>query len=361
MNKKDKKYIVLGIESSCDETAAAIVTSQKEILSNVIFSQIEEHKIYGGVVPEIASRAHMEKMDEVLGEAMTQAKLGFDDIDAIAVTSGPGLIGGLIVGLMTAKAYASVHKKPLIAVNHLEGHALTARLTNEVEFPYLMLLVSGGHCQILQVNGVGGYVLIGQTIDDALGEAFDKVAKMMNLPYPNGAEVEKIAKNGDENRFVFPKPLANRDDCDFSFSGLKTAIRTKILQINDDKSGEGGISEQDKDDIAASFQKTILNILLIKLAKAIKVFRANLEFDDNKNIKLVIAGGVAANQYLKNNLEQQLRPQNVELICPPAKLCTDNAAMIAWAGLEKILANNGDVRKYSSPIDTEPKARWGLN
>ena len=241
-----KDMIVLGIESSCDETAASVVTDKREILSNVILSQIEEHKIFGGVVPEIAARAHLEYIDNVVETAVKKAGISFADIDAVAGASGPGLIGGVLVGVMTSKAIASVLNKPYIAVNHLEGHALTARLTGDVEFPYLLLLVSGGHCQLLAVEGVGKYRQLGATIDDAAGEAFDKVAKMLKAGYPGGQSVEKLAINGDPKRFSFPRPLKNREGCDFSFSGLKTSVRRKIESMSDEPLASIVLNEQDK-------------------------------------------------------------------------------------------------------------------
>jgi len=342
-----QKQLILGIETSCDETAAALVCTDKTILSNVVFSQIEEHEAYGGVVPEIAARAHLQMIDEVVTNALTQANTTFEKLDAIAVTSGPGLIGGVIVGVMAAKAYASVHQKPFYAVNHLEGHALTARLTDDVPFPYLMLLVSGGHCQILVVRGIGKYSLLGQTIDDALGEAFDKTAKMMGLSYPGGPEIERIAKDGDEKRFTFPRPLLQRADCDFSFSGLKTAVRKAVLEL--DKLGE--VSAQDKADIAASFQYTVGEVLKVKLGRAISQFKQMHPEGES----LVLAGGVAANQYLRGVCEQIAKTGNMTLSCPPMALCTDNAAMIAWAACEKI---NHNLQPDS--LDVEPRARWKL-
>ncbi len=329
--------LILGIETSCDETAAAIVADDRRILSNIVWSQTE-HEAYGGVVPEIAARAHMEHIEKVISKALAEAKVTLDDIDAVAATAGPGLIGGVIVGVMTGKAIASVRKKPFIAVNHLEGHALTVRLTNDVPFPYLLLLVSGGHCQFLIVSGVGKYKKLGGTFDDALGEVFDKVAKMLGLGYPGGAAVEKMAKNGNHLAYHFPIPLKGREGCDFSFSGLKTAVRMQIEKI-------GKLNEQNKADICASFQYTATQSVLERTRNAIKLF-------DGKHF--VLAGGVAANQYIRGELQNILSANNLELVAPPVKLCTDNAAMIAWAGVERFKAGLVDS------LDFEPRARWPL-
>jgi N6-L-threonylcarbamoyladenine synthase len=335
---------ILGIETSCDETAAAIVTSDKQILSHIIFSQLEEHRPYGGVVPEIASRAHLDRLDKIIVQVMDEANIKFSDLDAIAVTAGPGLIGGVIVGVMMAKAIASASKKPFIAVNHLEAHALTARLTNDIEFPFLLLLVSGGHCQILTVEAVSKYQLLGSTIDDALGEAFDKVAKMLGIAYPGGPKVEKLARGGNPKRFNFPRSMKGKAGCDFSFSGLKTAVKREIDKI-DNK------SQQDIADICASFQACVTDILEDRLQNAINIFIN--QFPLAKSI--VIAGGVAANQHIKSALEIVATKNNMHLIAPPINLCTDNAAMIAWAGLERFSAGLTDDLSF------EPRARWPLS
>lgn len=334
---------ILGIETSCDETAAAIVTSDRQILSNVVLSQIEEHQPYGGVVPEIAARSHLDHMDAVVEKALSEAGLALHEIDAVAATGGPGLIGGVIVGVMTGKALASVAHKPFIAVNHLEGHALTARLTNDVPFPFLLLLVSGGHCQFLSVSGVGQYRRLGGTIDDALGEAFDKTAKMLGLPYPGGPAVETLAKTGNERAFTFPIPLKGREGCDFSFSGLKTAVRHAIEE-------KGAIDEQSRADICASFQYTASESILDRMEHAIASFKA--QHPDGKHF--VLAGGVAANQYIRGKLEKAAAAHELTLVAPPVKLCTDNAAMIAWAGLERFQLGMTDGMGF------EPKARWPL-
>lgn len=337
---------ILGIETSCDETAAAVVTDAREILSNVVLSQIEEHTPYGGVVPEIAARAHIEHIGHVIKQAMHQAgEMTLSDMDAIAVTGGPGLIGGVIVGVMTGKALASVYHKPFIAVNHLEGHALTVRLTDNVEFPYLLLLVSGGHCQFLIAEGVGQYKKLGGTVDDALGEAFDKTAKMLGLPYPGGPQVEKLAREGNERAFAFTVPLKGREGCDFSFSGLKTAVRERIIRLKD-----AGLLEKHKADICASFQYTVAQSVYERTQHALNMFQSL--HPQGKN--LVLAGGVAANQYLRSKLETLVDEHGMKIVAPPIKLCTDNAAMIAWAGLERFRLGMIDR------MDFEPKARWPL-
>lgn len=332
---------ILGIESSCDETAASVVTNEQQILSNVIISQIADHQKFGGVVPEIASRAHLSHVEEVVIKALKDASLEFSDLDAIAVTAGPGLIGGLLVGIMFAKGLSFAINKPLLAINHLEGHALTARLTNKVEFPYLMLLVSGGHCQILIVEQVGVYHKLGGTLDDAVGESFDKVAKMLGLDYPGGPIIEKLALHGNPLAYNFPHPMKGREGCDFSFSGLKTAVRLIIEKTE--------LNQQNISDICASFQKTVCEILLDRLNNAIKM--ANASHPEIK--QLIIAGGVAANQYLLEKIRLQMEEYNLETIAPPIKLCTDNAAMIAWAGVERFRLGLKDVSII-------PRSRWPL-
>ena len=334
---------ILGIETSCDETAASIVTNEREILSNIIVSQIDEHQKFGGVVPEIASRAHLDHLQKTVNLALQTANLTLQDLDAIAVTSGPGLIGGLLVGIMFAKGLSFASHKPLLAINHLEGHALTARLTNKVDFPYLMLLVSGGHCQILIVEQVGLYHKLGGTLDDAVGESFDKVAKMLGLDYPGGPIVEKLALNGDELAYKFPLAMKGREGCDFSFSGLKTAVRTAIHHQQ--------LNQQIINNICASFQKTVADILLDRLNNAVKI--AKKSYPQLK--QLVIAGGVAANQYLLSKIRNNMRINNLETIAPPIKLCTDNGAMIAWAGVERFRLGLIDN------LDIAPKPRWPLN
>ena len=326
---------ILGIETSCDETAAAVVNGDGNILSNIIRTQIDEHSPYGGVVPELASRAHIEFLDQIIEAAIKESGCDWNEIDAIAATSGPGLIGGVIVGVMQAKALASALKKPFIAVNHLEGHALTVRLTNEVEFPYLLLLVSGGHCQVLEVAGVGQYKLLGETLDDAVGESFDKLAKMLGLSIPGGSKVEKLAEDGNQNAFTLPMPLLGRAGCDFSFSGLKTAVKAVV------DSGEYSHA-----DICATFQKTVGDILQNRLKNAFEMSNAK---------QLVVAGGVAANKHLRKVIEDLCNENSVRFIAPPLKLCTDNAAMIAWAGIEKFKLGQ------TNGLDFNPRARWALS
>lgn len=338
--------LILGIETSCDETAAAVVSDAKEIRSNVILSQIAEHTPYGGVVPEIAARAHLDHVQHVVDEALNKAGIRLQDIDAVAATGGPGLIGGVIVGVMTGKAIASVTGKPFIAVNHLEGHALTARLTNDVAFPFLLLLVSGGHCQFLIVRGVGDYQKLGGTVDDALGEAFDKTAKMLGLGYPGGPMVEQYARTGNERAYTFPVPMKGRAGCDFSFSGLKTAVRQTITSI-----GSGTLPENIIADVCASFQRTVADSVIDRTQNAIAQFREQFP----SATAFVLAGGVAANQYLRGKLENLLHANGMHLIAPPIGLCTDNAAMIAWAGMERLQLGRTDT------LDFEPRARWPLS
>lgn len=344
-NCKAMAMRVLGIESSCDETAAAIVTSSREILSSVILSQTEAHAPYGGVVPEIAARSHIEHIDRVIARAVLDAGIGWADVDAVAATTGPGLIGGVIVGTMAGKAIASALRKPFIAVNHLEGHALTARLTHEVPFPFLLMLMSGGHCQILVVEGVGKYQRLGGTLDDATGEAFDKTAKLLGLAFPGGPSVEKAARGGNAHRFTFPIPLKGREGCDFSFSGLKTAVRIAAQELKSTSS----LNDHAISDICASFQFTVGEILCDRLRNALTHAHARHACNT-----LVLAGGVAANQYLRGIIKQLTQQHEYQLICPPMSLCTDNAAMIAWAGIEHLQLG------HSSPLDTEPRARWPL-
>jgi N6-L-threonylcarbamoyladenine synthase len=336
---------VLGIETSCDETAAAVVRGSApgpgEILSNIVFSQLDEHRPYGGVVPEIASRAHVEKIDAIIVEALAVAHVGLGDIDAIAATAGPGLIGGVMVGLTTGKALALAAAKPLIAVNHLEAHALTARLTNGVSFPFLLLLISGGHCQLLGVAGVGEFRLYGTTIDDAVGEAFDKTAKLLDLPYPGGPQVEALAKLGNAKRYGLPRPMRGRQRADFSFSGLKTAVR-QLAQT-------GEVSPADA---AASFQAAVIDILVERTTVAIEMFRA--DFPEARNAALVVAGGVAANGAIRKALSELAAREGFQKKIPPPGLCTDNAAMIAWAGVEK-----GQLGQFDG-IGVSPRARWPL-
>ena len=340
--------IVLGIETTCDETAAAVVERTEDgrgrILSNVVLSQLKEHAAFGGVVPEIAARAHVEVLDTIIAEAMAMADCSFDEIDGVAAAAGPGLIGGVIVGLTTAKAIALVKDKPLIAVNHLEAHALTARLTDATPFPYCLFLASGGHTQILAVRGVGDYVRIATTHDDAIGEAFDKTAKLLGLGYPGGPLVEQEAKHGDARRFPLPRPMHGRKEADFSLSGLKTALRLEAERI-------APLSEQDVADLCASFQQAIVDVVLDRLRAGLKIFRARF----GAPTALVAAGGVAANQAIRAVLQQLAIEAGTALVAPPLELCTDNAAMIAWAGAERLALGLTDT------LDVAPRARWPLD
>ena len=343
--------IVLGIESSCDETACALVSDKREILGQALLSQ-EEHHVFGGVVPEVAARSHLEHIDEIISHAVQSAGVEFKDIDAFAAAAGPGLIGGVVVGVMTAKALAVALNKPFIAVNHLEGHALCARLTNDVSYPYLLLLVSGGHCQILVVKNVGEYERLGTTIDDAAGEAFDKVAKMLGFSYPGGPLIDKAALSGNENRFVLPRPLIGSNDCNLSFSGLKTAVRKIIESYSPDGILEHAeLEPQDINDICASFQLAVTDCLVKKLKKAIGIFKEKYPLGKH----LVVSGGVAANKYLRAALERLASESNLIFAAPPIKYCTDNGVMIAWAGLERFQAG------FTSPLDFKPRPRWPLD
>lgn len=341
----------LGIETSCDETAAAVVEMAADggrILSNIVLSQIAEHSAFGGVVPEIAARAHVEALDGVIEAALADAGVDLSELDAIAATAGPGLIGGLIVGLMTGKALAAACRLPLIPVNHLEAHALTARLTDGVEFPYLLLLVSGGHTQVVLVRGVGRYERWASTVDDALGEAFDKTAKLLGLPYPGGPAVEQAARRGDAKRFAFPRPLRGEERPDFSFSGLKTAVRQAANAL-------APISRTDIDDICASFQQAIVDTLTERVSKSLRRFRA--EFADIAKPTLVVAGGVAANAAIRSALETLCAGHGMTLVAPPPALCSDNGVMIAWAGLERMQAGLVD----DDALAFAPRPRWPLD
>ncbi|MEO0327817.1 MAG: tRNA (adenosine(37)-N6)-threonylcarbamoyltransferase complex transferase subunit TsaD [Pseudomonadota bacterium] len=336
---------VLGIETSCDETAAAIVTRDRdgepEILSNVVLSQIEKHAEFGGVVPELAARAHVATLDKIVNTALQEAQCSLDEIDCIAATAGPGLVGGLMVGVMTAKAISASRKIPFLGINHLEGHALTARLTDNIPYPYLLLLVSGGHSQILRVDGLGKYTRLATTIDDAVGETFDKTAKLLGLGFPGGPKVEQAAQNGDKHRFKFPKPLQGKDTLNLSLSGLKTAVRNQAEKLEP-------LSETDISDLCASMQHTIAQLLAERCARAIAQYGASID-------TLVVAGGVAANCEIRSALEDVCKSARFTLIAPPLDLCGDNAAMIAWAGLERF------ERGETSSLDVAPRSRWPLD
>ncbi|HWX06396.1 MAG TPA: tRNA (adenosine(37)-N6)-threonylcarbamoyltransferase complex transferase subunit TsaD [Bradyrhizobium sp.] len=344
----DKPTLVLGIETTCDETAAAVVEragdGSGKILSNIVRSQTEEHARFGGVVPEIAARAHVDVLDRLVDAAMKEAGTGFAQLSGVAAAAGPGLIGGVIVGLTTAKAIAMVHNTPLIAVNHLEAHALTPRLTCALAFPYLLFLASGGHTQIVAVTGVGKYVRLGTTVDDAMGEAFDKVAKMLGLPYPGGPEVERAARGGDPARFAFPRPMLGRPDANFSLSGLKTAVRNEASRLNP-------MEPQDIRDLCAGFQAAVLESTADRLSVGLKLFHE--QFGPPR--ALVAAGGVAANQAIRGALQDVAARAQTTLIIPPPALCTDNGAMIAWAGAERLALGLVDS------MEAAPRARWLLD
>ena len=351
---------VLGIESSCDDTGAAVVrwsgARGAEILSNVVAGQAELHAAFGGVVPEIAARAHAEKLDLTVEAALAEAGLGLGAIDAIAVTAGPGLIGGVLSGVMCAKGLAMGTGLPLIGVNHLAGHALTPRLTDGVEFPYLMLLVSGGHCQFLLVEGPDHFHRLGGTIDDAPGEAFDKTARLLALPQPGGPHVERLAAAGDPVRFAFPRPLLDRPGCDMSFSGLKTALlRARDACI----AAEGGLREGDRADLCASFQAAVADVLAEKSARAVALY---LALGPAQPV-LAVAGGVAANAAIRSRLQALCAVRGLRFLAPPLRLCTDNAAMIAWAGIERARLGLIDDMTLAArprwPLDTDQAALLG--
>ena len=341
---------MLGIETSCDETAASVVRGLPPgpgaILSNVVLGQASAHRPYGGVVPEIAARAHVEFLDGVIDQALEEAGVALADVDAVAATAGPGLIGGVMVGLVSAKGLALASGKPLIAVNHLEAHALSARLSAGLDFPFLLLLISGGHCQLMAAEAVGRYRLYGATIDDAVGEAFDKTAKLLGLPYPGGPQIEALALKGRPGKFSLPRPMLGREGADFSFSGLKTAVRQVVK--------EGGpLGESGKAALAADFQAAVVDVLVDRVRSAIQSFRT--EFGGTSNVfPLVAAGGVAANSAIRAALQQTCDQEGFLLILPPVPLCTDNGAMVAWAGLERFAIGSTDR------LDAPPRARWPL-
>jgi N6-L-threonylcarbamoyladenine synthase len=344
--------IVLGIETSCDETAAAVVEADSapvgRLRSNVVRAQLAEHARFGGVVPELAARAHIEVIDAVVQRAMDEAGLTFDQLDGVAATGGPGLIGGVIVGVTTAKAIALASGKPFLAINHLEAHALTVRLIEPVAFPFLLLLVSGGHCQLLAVEGVGRYTRLGTTIDDAVGESFDKTAKLLGLGFPGGPAVEQAARTGDARRFDLPRPMWRKPGCDFSFSGLKTAVRLAAQSLTP---GDA----QAVADLAASFQRTVGEVLADRCTNALAMFRERCGAATPQPVPLVVAGGVAANAYLRTRLADLAAGNDAVLVAPPPALCTDNGAMVAWAGLERLLLGQRDG------LDFAPRPRWPLD
>jgi len=342
-----KKPIILGIESSCDETAASVITENEQsvpiILSNIVSSQVDIHKDFGGVVPELAARSHIEKIDLITKKAIEESGVTLENVDAIAATAGPGLIVCLSVGLSFGKAIASSLKKPFIAVNHLEGHALSPKLNSKLNYPYLLLLISGGHTQFLSVLGLGKYKRLGTTIDDAVGEAFDKTAKMLGIEFPGGPQIEVYAKKGDPNKYELPKPIFHKGGCNLSFSGLKTAVLRITKQIK---------TKQEKYDLAASFQKTVEEILYKKSKVAFKEFKNS---NNDKNNTFVVAGGVAANKNIRKVLKKLCREEKFNAIFPPISLCGDNAAMIAMVGLEKFKLNQ------FSELDHPAKPRWPLD
>jgi N6-L-threonylcarbamoyladenine synthase len=342
------RLIFLGIESSCDDTAAAVVRGDRAILSSVVEGQTSLHRAFGGVVPEIAARAHVERLDHCVETALVQAGIGLRDINGIAVTAGPGLIGGVLSGVMLAKGLAAATGLPLVGVNHLAGHALTPRLTDGAAFPYLMLLVSGGHCQFLIVRSAVAFHRLGGTIDDAPGEAFDKVAKLLGLPQPGGPAVEQAAQQGDAARFRFPRPLLDRVGCDLSFSGLKTAVlRARDTLVT----ARGGLTTQDQADLCAGFQAAVADVLAQKTARAIAVY-----LGDVPDVPMVtVAGGVAANQTIRAALETQCAAHGCAFLAPPLALCTDNAAMIAWVGIERFALGLTDG------MDLVARPRWPLD
>ena len=341
--------LILGIETTCDETAAAVVERGEDgtgkILSNVIHSQILDHAPFGGVVPEIAARAHVDKLDGLIARAMDEANVGFADLDGVAAAAGPGLIGGVIVGLTTAKAIALVHGLPLLAVNHLEAHALTPRLVAPLEFPYLLFLASGGHTQLVAVQGVGSYTRLGTTVDDAIGEAFDKVAKLLGLPYPGGPQVERAAAAGNAARFNLPRPMLGRADANFSLSGLKTAVRQIAEQHTP-------LTTAVVNDLCAGFQAAVIHSTVDRLHSGLRLFYETI---GTPPTALVAAGGVAANAGIRAALEGVAAAAGVPLLLPPPSLCTDNGAMIAWAGAERLALGLDDA------LDTAPRARWRLD
>ena len=350
---------ILGIESSCDDTAAAVVLQDSNgprVLSSVVIGQEDLHVAFGGVVPEIAARAHVEKLDHAVENALAKANTPLADIDAIAVTAGPGLIGGVVSGVMLAKGIAAATNKPLIGVNHLAGHALTPRLTDQIAFPYLMLLVSGGHCQFVIVRGPDDFTRLGGTIDDAPGEAFDKTARLLGLSQPGGPAVQNAAQNGDPKRFKLPKPLLDRPGCDMSFSGLKTALlRARDAQMDI----QNGLRLQDQADLAASFQSTVTAVLIEKSRRALETYLASKPNEP----AFAVAGGVAANTEIRSALTELCDSLNVTFVAPPLALCTDNAAMIAYAGLVRFLVGNTDDMSLSArprwPLDQQSPAMLG--
>jgi N6-L-threonylcarbamoyladenine synthase len=339
---------VLGIETSCDETAAAVVDDEGHILADSVLSQLAEHAPFGGVVPEIAARAHLRYLSEQVRLTVARAGVGFADLGGVAATSGPGLIGGLIVGCQFGKGVAIANNVPFVAVNHLEAHALTARLPGLVEggapFPYLLLLLSGGHSQCIAVTGVGRYVRLGGTVDDAVGEAFDKVAKLLGLEWPGGPALEKVAIGGDPSRYALPRPMMRRAGCDLSFSGLKTAVAQTVQRLG------LSLTDTERADIAASFQRAVVDVLADRAGNAMKMMQERF----SAARLLVVAGGVAANASVRDSLAEAARLQGFRLVAPPVRLCSDNAVMVAWAGIERLRLGRNDS------LDANARPRWPL-
>ncbi len=347
-----KKLTFLGIETSCDETAASVVQENTDgtakVLSNIVSSQIEEHREFGGVVPEIAARSHIEKIDLIIDEALKKSNTKIKDLDGIAATAGPGLIVCLTVGYNVGKSLAAFSKKPFLPINHLEGHALSASIENKISFPYLLLLISGGHSQYLIVKGINDYIQIGTTIDDAVGEAFDKTAKILSLGYPGGPEVEKIAKLGKKDSFNLPKPIIHRGGCNLSLAGLKTAVLRKSKEID---------LKKEKYNLAASFQNTINQILIEKSKVAMKIFIEKTKISDQLPKNFVVAGGVAANESIRQDLISLSKKMNFNILFPSKQYCGDNGAMIAWAGIKRYKEKNPLLYNKDMPV----KSRWALD
>jgi N6-L-threonylcarbamoyladenine synthase len=346
--------IVLGIETSCDETAAAVVRDDKTVMANIVLSQLKEHKVFGGVVPEIGARTHLDHLDSLIAAAMQDAGISFQELGGVAATCGPGLIGGVMVGMMAGKAIAAARNLPFIAVNHLEAHVLTPRLTHNVEFPYLVLLVSGGHTQILIAEDVGIYKRLGTTLDDALGECFDKSGRMMGFPHPSGPHVEKAAGNCKDReaalkKFPLPVPMKGRAGCDFSFSGLKTAVRLHI-----EKLPEGKLDYEDVCALCYSFQETVAQIVTNRCTNAMTIFQKKYPGNGSAHA-LVVSGGVAANKGIRNALKNLADLHSMEFVAPPLELCSDNGAMIAWTGIERLKRNMIDT------LDVAARPRWPLD
>ena len=336
----------MGIETSCDETATAVVSDDRRILANIIHSQLEEHRPFGGVVPEIAARSHLQNLTGIIRSALDEAQISFEDLNGVAATAGPGLIGGIMVGIMAAKSISLVHGIPFVAINHMEAHALTPRLTGAVEFPYLALLVSGGHCQFVVVEGPGRHRVLGSTIDDAIGEAFDKTAALLGLNYPGGPAIEACAQQGNAAAYKLPQPMVGRQNCDFSFSGLKTAVRKLVESLGSKVEDEGVVSN-----IAASFQHAVAQVVADRTQCAIKQFKSEYP----AGTSLVAAGGVASNRVIRAILTNAAHDSDLSFSAPPGPLCTDNGAMIAWAGIEQLRSGR------QSSLEFAPRPRWSLD